>query len=143
MPLYSFSLRQPVAAYIYFLHFPSLIYFPQSFLHKRLLEGSSNARCDDSGYPSFISHSIGPADLLHHSPALYFKIFQVFLNYYPMCPNFNTIQIAVPNVDMTGFFNNLLVKIICFLWSAAYVMAILDLIPGVHLANVLSRYPRK
>jgi hypothetical protein len=51
-----------------------------------------------------------------------------------MCPNFNPTQIAVPNVELTGLFNILLVKIIFFLWSAAFVMAILDLISGVHLA---------
>ena len=154
MPLYSFCLRQLVAAYIYFLLFPSLISFPLSFLQKRLLEGSSYARCDHSSYPSFfllyvgyssppwlyaigyifISHKIGQADMLHPSPALDFKTFQVFLNYFPMCPNFNTTQIAVPNIELTGFFNNLLVKIIFFLWRAAFVMAILDLISGVHLA---------
>jgi hypothetical protein len=50
-----------------------------------------------------------------------------------MCQNFNTTQIAVPNVETTGFFNNLLVQII-FLWSAAFVMAIQDFISGVHLA---------
>jgi len=50
-----------------------------------------------------------------------------------MCRDFNTTHIAVPIVELTGFFNNLLVKII-FLWSAAFVMAILDLISGVLLA---------
>jgi hypothetical protein len=51
-----------------------------------------------------------------------------------MCPNFNTTQIAVPNVELTGFFDNLLVQIIFFLWSAAFAMAILDLISSIHLA---------
>jgi len=50
-----------------------------------------------------------------------------------MCPDFNTTHIAVPVVELTGFFNNFLVKII-FLWSVAFVKTILDLISGVHLA---------
>jgi len=39
---------------------------------------------------------IGPTDLFHHSPAPYFKTFQVFLIYCPMSPYFSTIQSYAP-----------------------------------------------
>jgi hypothetical protein len=40
----------------------------------------------DSKYHFFISHMIGPTDLLHPSPTPHFKTFQVFLIYCPKRP---------------------------------------------------------
>ena len=37
-----------------------------------------------------ISHTIGPTDLLHPSPAPHFKTFKVLLIYFPKCPSFST-----------------------------------------------------
>ena len=45
----------------------------------------------DSKQYIFISHMIGPNDLLHPSPASHFKTFQVFLVYCPKHPSFSTI----------------------------------------------------
>jgi hypothetical protein len=47
----------------------------------------------------FIFHTIEPADL-HPSPAPHFKMFKVFLFYFPNCWSFNTIQIRIPNVAL-------------------------------------------
>ena len=46
----------------------------------------------------FISHMVGPTDLLHPSPAPHFKTFQVFLIRCPKLPSFRTIQSHAPNV---------------------------------------------
>ena len=47
--------------------------------------------CDSMQY-FFISHTIGPTDLQHPSPAPHFKTSQVFLIYFPKCPSFSTPQ---------------------------------------------------
>ena len=39
----------------------------------------------NSGFKGLISHTLGPTDLLHPSPAPHFKTFQVFLYYYCCC----------------------------------------------------------
>jgi len=44
----SFPQGHPVAAHVFFLVFSSLLSFPSSFLQKRVSEGSSYARCDQS-----------------------------------------------------------------------------------------------
>ena len=49
----SSPLRQPAAAYFLFLVFTSLLSFPLSFSHSRVLDGSSYAVCDQSSQPSF------------------------------------------------------------------------------------------
>jgi hypothetical protein len=46
----------------------------------------------------FISHTIGPAYLLHPTPAPDFKTFQVFMIYFSKCPSFSTSQSYDPNV---------------------------------------------
>ena len=43
-------------------------------------------------YNTLISHTIGPADLLHPSSAPRFKTFQAFLIYFMKCPSFSKIQ---------------------------------------------------
>jgi hypothetical protein len=57
---------------------------------------------------NLISHSVGPTDLLHSSPAPHFITFVVFLIYCLKCPSFSTIQ------SFTSFFlkfkSTLLVK---------------------------------
>ena len=40
----------------------------------------------------FLSHTIGPADILNPPQGPHFKTFQVFLIYFPKCPSFRTIQ---------------------------------------------------
>ena len=50
----SFSCGHPVAVYVIFLVFPSLLFFPLLFLQYHVLEGISYSRCDQSTYlPSF------------------------------------------------------------------------------------------
>ena len=44
----SFPCGHPVAAYVFFLVFPSLLAFPISFLQKHFLVGSLYSRCDQS-----------------------------------------------------------------------------------------------
>jgi len=51
----------------------------------------------------FISHTIGPTALLHPSPALHFKTFQVFLIYFSKCPSFSTTQSYAPNLAIYWF----------------------------------------
>jgi len=87
----------------------------------------------------FISHTIGPTDLLHPSPVTNFKIFQVFLIYFPKCPGLNTALRYAPNVNSyAGFFlkfeSNLLVKIFILL-NATFAVEILYLISRVHRAQ--------
>jgi hypothetical protein len=45
----------------------------------------------DSVQYFFISHTIGPTDLLHSSPAPHFKTFQILLIYFPKCPRFTML----------------------------------------------------
>jgi hypothetical protein len=78
----SFPECHPVADYVFFLVFLSLL----SFLHYRVLEGSSYSRCKQSScrffilfyvgyfflrwlYAVSIFHTVGPTDLLHPSAA--------------------------------------------------------------------------
>ena len=51
----------------------------------------------------FVRHTIGPNDLLHPSPVSHFRIFQVFLIYFPKCPSFSTTQSYAPNVALHWF----------------------------------------
>jgi hypothetical protein len=55
-------------------------------------------------YVTHISHTIGPADLPHPSPAPHFKTFQVFLTDFPNCPIFSTIQSHA--LDVALYYNN-------------------------------------
>jgi len=88
----SYHSGHPIAAYVFFLVFPS----PLSFLKWRVLADSSCARCDKSSHHNFlilyaiyfsspdstqylsISHTIGPDTLLNPPPSPYFRISQVF-----------------------------------------------------------------
>jgi hypothetical protein len=45
----------------------------------------------------FISHTIGPIDLLHPSPAPHFKTFQVFLVLFTKCPSFSATHMCHAN----------------------------------------------
>jgi hypothetical protein len=47
-----------------------------------------------------ISHTIGPTDPLHPSPAPEFKPLQLFPIYCPKCPSFSTIQNHTPNATL-------------------------------------------
>jgi len=51
----------------------------------------------------FTFHTIGPADLIHTSPAPHLKTFQVLLIYFPKCPSFSTTQSCAPNVALYSF----------------------------------------
>ena len=92
-----------------------------------------------------ISHTIGPTDLVHLSPAAHFKTFQIFLIYYPKCPSFSTIQCYAPNVTLTRFFLkfkfSLLVKRV-FLLNAAFATEILYLISRLYLASFVITLPK-
>jgi hypothetical protein len=47
---------------------------------------------------------IGPIDLLHPFQAPCFKIFPVFLTYFPTCSRFSTIHKYAQNMHLTSFF---------------------------------------
>jgi hypothetical protein len=90
-------------------------------------------------YYFLISHTIGSPDLLPFSPAQHFKIFHVFLTYFPVCLNFSTIQSYAPNVAFESFLlylkSSLLVQRVFFLLNASSAMAVLDIISRVHLVS--------
>jgi hypothetical protein len=46
----------------------------------------------------FVSHSVGPSDLLHPSPLSDLKTFKAFLIYFSKCQSFSAIQSCAPNV---------------------------------------------
>ena len=54
----------------------------------------------------FISHIIGPTDLLHPSPAPHFKTFQLFLIYYPKRP-FNMGRIDCSETSVMNYLSTL------------------------------------
>ena len=66
--------------------FPSIMCFRRQFLH-RLLPIELNFHlfivCRIFPFSLPLCNTIGPTDLLHHSPAPYFKTFQIFLIYCP------------------------------------------------------------
>ena len=64
---------------------------------------TQNSFPPDSMQHFFISHTIGPPDLLNPSPEQHFKTFQGFLIYFPKCPSFGTTQTYTPNVAFYYF----------------------------------------
>jgi len=48
----------------------------------------------------FISHKIGPADLLNPPPTSHFKVSAAFLICFPKCPGLSTAHNCPPNVSL-------------------------------------------
>jgi hypothetical protein len=88
--------------------FPSITSFRRQFLRKmwpiqlafRFLISCRIFLCSLTllHFSFFISHMIGPTDLLHPSPTPQFETFQVFLIYCPNRPSFSTTQSHAQNV---------------------------------------------
>jgi len=93
--------------------FPSITCFRRQFLRKNVTIpaslppfrclycttfSSSLTLCN-----TFISHTIGATDLPHPTPASNFKIFQVFLIYFPKNPTFTTIKSCTLNIALYLF----------------------------------------
>jgi hypothetical protein len=59
LPVSYFSFRPSCSCLCFFLVFPSLSSLHVSFLQKQVLEGSSDAKCDQSSYPCFVVLYVG------------------------------------------------------------------------------------
>jgi hypothetical protein len=57
---------------------------------------------------------IGPTDLLHPSPASYFRNFNAFLIYFPKCPAFSTMQSYAPDFSECAA-ENVTAVLICYM----------------------------
>ena len=100
-----------LAAYVYFPLFLLLLCFLLSFLPWSVLCQFPHTMwpiqltfllfivCSTFLF-SFISHTIGPSDLLHPSSAPHLKNLQVHHIYFPQYPNFSTPQSYTPNVTL-------------------------------------------
>jgi hypothetical protein len=55
----------------------------------------------------FISHTIGPAELLNPPPTQHFKVFAVFLICFPNCPRLSTAHNCPPNVSLYWFLRSI------------------------------------
>jgi len=79
--------------------FPSITCFRKQFLRKMCpIQLAFRFLISYRIFLFFISHMIGPTDLLHPPPAPHFEIFQVFLICCPKRPSFSTIQSHTSNV---------------------------------------------
>ena len=89
---------------------------------------------------------IGPIDLLRSSPASRFKTFQVFLNFFPKCPTFNTVKAILQMYHFMSFFlsfkSNLQAIRFFFLLTAAFALVILNLTSRVDLASLVIMLPK-
>jgi hypothetical protein len=80
----------------------------------------------------FISHTIGPTNLVHPSPAPHFRTSQVLLIYWVKCqssaPHKAVLQMLHFTCSFLEYNSNSLVQRAFFLLNAALLMAFLDLI---------------